>query len=525
MPQINFNPLGTQGPQGFFEGYTQGQKMQEEQLKLDQLRQDYQELTQLRAQLKAAGQNDDPMEFFKVLRQSGNPEYVAKGYEGMQRYQQLKRNEQLLRREAPELFETPAPAGAAAPAAAPTGGLAGMTFGGQVGPAPAGLRVSPEDKAYQQAADQWMMGGMQGPAPTRANALAPAGAAPAAPTNALAAAPGAAPAAPVNAMIAPQGRVQELRRKIMLYSSSGDPKLEKLAEVYKGELQELTKTHTVGGRIVSGAGNVLYTAPSEMGALEQEIEALRASGAPANDPRIVARQNKITKLSTHAPGTTMVNVQEKAEAGKYGELLVKQYDDISKQAGVAAKTLPSIEANLTTLNKGLDTGFGTEAKAAGARILGALGVQGAEKLATDTQTFQSNAINAVLQKQFEQKGPQTESDARRIEQVGAQLGNTKDANRFILDLAREQLRRDIEQRNFYANWKKGPGKGSFEGAEDAWFAGEGGKSLFDRPALKKYAPGPSAVQQIPGQRPAPAAAPAAAPAVTPNIDALLRKYQ
>lgn len=221
---------------------------------------------------------------------------------------------------------------------------------------------------------------------------------------------------------------------------------------------------------------------------------------------------------------TMVNVQEKAEAGAFGKMLVDQYQDISKAAGLAIKTLPSIEANLGALNKGLDTGFGTEARAAGARILGALGVEGAEKLATDTQTFQSNAINAVLQKQLEQKGPQTESDARRIEQVGAELGKTKAANEFILSMAKEQLRRDIEQRNFYDKWKKKTG--SFEGAEDAWFSGEGGKSLFDRPALKKYAPGtaaaPAAVQQIPGQRPV---APAPAGAGAPNIDALLNKYR
>ena len=212
-------------------------------------------------------------------------------------------------------------------------------------------------------------------------------------------------------------------------------------------------------------------------------------------------------------------MQEKAEAGAFGKLLVDQFDAISKQASVAARTLPSIEGNLATLNKGLDTGFGTDAKAAGARVLAALGVKDAEKFATDTQTFQSNAIGAVLQKQLEQKGPQTESDARRIEQIGAELGKTKDANRFILDLASEQLRRDLEQRNFYSDWKKGPGKGSFNGAEDAWFAGEGGKSLFDRPTLKKYAVNTtSPAAQIPTSA-------RTAPAAAPNIDALLNKYK
>lgn len=236
-------------------------------------------------------------------------------------------------------------------------------------------------------------------------------------------------------------------------------------------------------------------------------------------PKTVEEQ-KTRIAQASRPITTITNVQEKAEAGAYGKMLVDQYGDISKAAGLAIKTLPAIEANLGALNKGLDTGFGTDAKKAGARILGALGVQDAEKFAANAEMFQSNAIQAVLQKQLEQKGPQTESDARRIEQVGAELGKTKAANEFILSMAKEQLRRDVEQRNFYDKWKKQTG--SFEGAEDAWFSGEGGKSLFDRPALKKYAPGAavgqSAVQQIPGQRPA--AAPAAAAIPQAAIDAL-----
>ena len=220
-----------------------------------------------------------------------------------------------------------------------------------------------------------------------------------------------------------------------------------------------------------------------------------------------------------APVTNITNVQEKAEKGAYGKMLVEQYGDISKAANLAIKTLPSIEANLSALNKGLDTGFGTDAKKAGARVLGALGVKDAEKFATSAEVFQSNAISAVLQKQLEQKGPQTESDARRIEQVGAELAKTKGANEFILSLAKEQLRRDLDQRNFYDSWRKRTG--SFDGAEDAWFAGEGGKSLFDRPGLKKFAPSAApAAAQIPTAatpaRAAPAPAPAAAPIYARN---------
>lgn len=213
---------------------------------------------------------------------------------------------------------------------------------------------------------------------------------------------------------------------------------------------------------------------------------------------------------------TKVNVgvklpeQEKEEKGARGKLLVKQYEDVSNQAKVAVRTLPALESNLAILDKGFDTGFGTEVKAAGAKVLSALGVPDATQFATDAQTFLGSASAAVLQRQLEQKGPQTESDAQRITATGAQLGNTKDANKFLINVAKAQLKRDVDQRNFYDKWWKA--NNTYDGAEDAWFSGEGGKSLFDRPELKAYAPrAVSAAAQIPGQGPAPArAAPAAA---------------
>ena len=113
-----------------------------------------------------------------------------------------------------------------------------------------------------------------------------------------------------------------------------------------------------------------------------------------------------------------------------------------------------------------------------------MGVPNAEKFATNSQVFQAKATEAVLQKQLEQKGPQTESDAQRIDQIGAQLGKTTQGNKFLLTTAKEQFKRDMEQRNFYDSWWKQ--NKTYEGAEDAWYAGEGGKSLFDRPALKSY---------------------------------------
>jgi len=205
--------------------------------------------------------------------------------------------------------------------------------------------------------------------------------------------------------------------------------------------------------------------------------------------------------------------QEKAEKIEYGKLLIDDFKNIKAQATVATKSLPAIESNLAILDKGFDTGFGTETIAAGARVLGALGVQDAKNFATDAQTFLASANAAVLQRQLEQKGPQTESDAQRITATGAQLGNTKEANKFVLNVAKAQLQRDLKQREFYAAWREK--NKTFEGAEDAWYAGDGGKSLFESPVLKKYSV--NAVDQIPGQS---RAAPAATTIPQAAIDAL-----
>ena len=203
-------------------------------------------------------------------------------------------------------------------------------------------------------------------------------------------------------------------------------------------------------------------------------------------------QSRGTKVEVKLPES------QKAEQSERGKSLTKDFfENVAPTARNAQKNLPSITSNLNILNKGFETGFGTETAASAAKVLSALGVQGAERFASDSQIFLANANQAVLSKQLEQKGTQTKTDAERIEQTGARLGNTKEANKFILTVAREQLQRDIEQRDFYAKWYRT--NTTYDGAEDAWFDGEGGKSLFDRPALKQY--GVSASKQIPTNAP------------------------
>ncbi len=249
---------------------------------------------------------------------------------------------------------------------------------------------------------------------------------------------------------------------------------------------------------------VLYEKPEKPDKAESKptIQKLQeyAATLPVGSPLLAQVQAAISAEGQSRGTKVEVKLPEsqKAEQGERGKSLTKDFfENVAPTARNAQKNLPSITSNLNILNKGFETGFGTETAASAAKVLAALGVQGAERFASDSQIFLANANQAVLSKQLEQKGTQTKTDAERIEQTGARLGNTKEANKFILTVAREQLQRDIEQRDFYAKWYRT--NTTYDGAEDAWFDGEGGKSLFDRPALKQY--GVSASKQIPTNAP------------------------
>ena len=416
------------------------------QMQIDKMRREESGLDQMMATITAKGGPSDPMVAADAMIKSKIPQYMEMGFKLQNAARQ--RAEDMA---AMGLSPTAAPA-----AAAP---------------------VSEPYEGYNESI------GM--PAPT--NALAPTAAMPAAPVNAMA--PVAA-APSVNAMAPSADRDAQIRQaKLKMLSPTAG-----VREAGKMELEKLLapppfRSVAAGASVLGPDNKVIFTAPAaaptplNVSRLIKERDAL-----PPGDPNIAIYNDAIRKETQFAPrAITNVNLpsQEKAEQVERGKMLVDQYKDISKAAGLAAKTLPSLDANLAILGKGFSTGFGTETVAAGAKVLAALGVAEADKFATNAQVFQAKATEAVLQKQLEQKGPQTESDAQRIDQIGAQLGKTTAGNKFVLTTAKEQLKRDMEQRDFYDKWRTK--NKTYDGAEDAWYSGEGGKSLFDRPALKTYA--------------------------------------
>jgi hypothetical protein len=201
------------------------------------------------------------------------------------------------------------------------------------------------------------------------------------------------------------------------------------------------------------------------------------------NPAFAARQIELKRAGA---GSSQVYMPpgEKAEQIGRGTFLIKNYEDVSNSAKLAAKTLPAIDINLSLLNQGFKTGFTAETQKGAASILSALGLPEATKYATNAQVFKANLNELVLQKQLEQKGVQTAADADRITSTGAQLGNTVQANEFLLNVAKAQQKQAIEKRNFYDKWYQQ--NKTYDGAENAWFNGQGGTSIFERPELKKY---------------------------------------
>lgn len=168
MAELNFNALIPEGPRGFYQGFEQGQDQkiarETNQIKLEELKRDRDEMMQLRERLKSLGQDPDPSKFLDELARTGNPEHVKMAIEGKQKIKDLEAYAKL------GVIESVT----AAPAM-PTGAPAAQT------------PVAPT------------------------NALA-AGAAPAAPMNAMVPAPVTqTPTAPVNALAPQPGADQAAR--------------------------------------------------------------------------------------------------------------------------------------------------------------------------------------------------------------------------------------------------------------------------------------------------------------------------
>lgn len=166
----------------------------------------------------------------------------------------------------------------------------------------------------------------------------------------------------------------------------------------------------------------------------------------------------------------------------------KLFPQVLEQGGRQADIrIQSITQASDALRRIGDTGWGAETKADMAKVLGAMGVQNAEKFATNNQNF----VQAVEQNNFkglseENKGVATEGDAMRYARTFASLGKTKAANELVLDTARAIAERDKRKADYYrqalpiANQQGG----DLMEVERRWSAKA--PSIIDMPSMRRW---------------------------------------
>ncbi len=282
---------------------------------------------------------------------------------------------------------------------------------------------------------------------------------------------------------APQGlNLEGLKSGLLGAGPAGLREYSTIQSMFK---KEEPKYHVVGNALVpEPAARGQSSTPAYQGPVDEWKDIGR-------DPKTnqLIQQNTRTgerKAVGSMPTQVTTNVQagEKEEQKKLGELRVKNYGDL-QQAAAAARKENALLSGLERIP--IETGKLTPANATVAAWMVAAGAKDEDlkRVASGGQTFEAFTNDLVMQQQLAQKGPQTESDAKRLQMTQAQLSNTPEANALNIAYRKAMNNRLIEQERFNAKWSKDH-KGTLEGADDAWFSGKGGTSIWEEPTLKKF---------------------------------------
>ena len=383
------------------------QQQQLNKMKLEELVADRKELNDFALKLQEKGLT--PRQYMEMLRSSRNPERQKMGVEGLMRLDEQDKFETVGKRLYPELF-----------GATPTAAPAEM---------PAGMPAAPEVGSF--AAD---VAARRGAAPV--NALMPT----AAPVNALA--PSVAPAAaaaPMNALAAstapvaaPTGKSEtQLRRELIMFSQSTDPRAKAMADMIKTQLTELGKAQTLSpGQQLYAGGKVVYTAPEK----DSEFERLLTKSGLSDTDKTALRVARAKKEATHAPGTSVyVPPQEKAfEAG----LGAGQSEDLIKSRAAArdaSSIIDTVRTGRDIMKSGMITGAGADFLVNLNQGLKTVGIDaGYADAAANSQAFSANMAGNV---------------GKLIKQFGAGTGLSDADREFAKDMAGGRIALDAKAIN------------------------------------------------------------------------------
>ena len=214
-----------------------------------------------------------------------------------------------------------------------------------------------------------------------------------------------------------------------------------------------------------------------------------ANGNIVANPQVQEYERGKAAAGASRVDVNMGKVETSARIGSNDDFIKNVYRPTLDRAAMAQKSNANIRA-LRGLSIASKTGWGTEAKAKAAEILLGLGMKNDEaySYAADAQKFKSVVGESVWQLLAAQKGPQTEGDAKRAQEVYQRLGNLPEANEFISDVMEAGNNRSISEARFYRKGYSGAlDKGDLSQLERDWAeSGDGARSIWDDPVMKKW---------------------------------------
>jgi hypothetical protein len=230
--------------------------------------------------------------------------------------------------------------------------------------------------------------------------------------------------------------------------------------------------------------------PAQSGQQDGYQQSLAALNIPFNET------GSGTSAKSYLPGQTLGGnigklglgadpVVTKASESVNQNFLDKDYTPVIEQGKTATITINQAQIARKALEGMGGTNWAKPAVAVGAKILNVIGVPNAEKVAANAELFESTLYNHVLNKQLDQKGPQTESDAKRMSMTYAQLRNTTKANEFLLSSIEAQARIEKMREEFYRKALPIAQKdGDLAAVGREWANRQ--PSLFDMPSMTKF---------------------------------------
>ena len=162
------------------------------------------------------------------------------------------------------------------------------------------------------------------------------------------------------------------------------------------------------------------------------------------------------------------------------------------KAGQAAQMGNALLDTTAKLLKDSGSGWSKELQARAFKVASDFGLASdeARKIASSAEAFKSVLNQQVFTQLEGLNGVQTEGDAQRARDVFAKLGNTPEANQFIIDLGKAKNNFQIKQARFYtqevAKARKVGSGADLTRVEAEWI--QNAPSIWDDPVMQKYLP-------------------------------------